>query len=132
MKIRSSHGRSEGPDAALEMLGETSVVGLTLRTDPEGPPFESDPEVATAAAAVVERLLDRGAQVADGIDERALAPHDIGVTSTHRVMNDQIQRALGRRRDVRVETPERWQGLERKIMIAVRPCPVSPRPADST
>jgi hypothetical protein len=109
-------------DRALEMLGERSVAAVALPTDPEGPPFEVDPEVAGATADVVKRLLDRSAWVADGSDERSLEPGDIGVTSTHRVMNNEIRSALGRVGDlVRVDTPERWQGLERKVMVAVHP-----------
>ena len=47
---------------------------------------------------------------------------DIGITSTHRVMNNAIRVALGSLSDlVRVDTPERWQGLERKVMVAVHP-----------
>jgi len=81
-----------------------------------------DPEIAGVAAGVVRRLLDRGAQVADGLDERSLEPSDIGVISTHRVMNNAIRSALGVAEDlVRVDTPERWQGLERKVMVAVHP-----------
>jgi hypothetical protein len=38
-------------------------------------------------------------------------------------MNGAIERALpdGLRGAVRVDTPERWQGLERKVMVAVHP-----------
>src|SRR5205823_2037804 len=54
---------------------------------------------------------------------RALRPVDIGVAATHRAMNSAILKALHRslRSEVRVDTPERWQGLERKVMIVIHP-----------
>ncbi|MFO0647460.1 MAG: hypothetical protein U0326_14565 [Polyangiales bacterium] len=54
--------------------------------------------------------------------EHALRPEDIGITATHRVMNTRIADALGPLAGkVRVDTPERWQGLERPLMIVVHP-----------
>ena len=48
---------------------------------------------------------------------------DIGVSSSHRVMNSALAAALWRSgaAQLRVDTPERWQGLERPVMIAVHP-----------
>jgi hypothetical protein len=106
----------------LDLLADVSVVAVTLQTGAEGPPLEVDLEVAGAAADVVLRLLERGARIGDGVDERSLEAHDIGVSATHRVMNNAIRNALGRAAElVRVDTPERWQGLERKLMVAVHP-----------
>jgi hypothetical protein len=122
VKVNGGGGHATALDPALELLGERSVAAVTLPTDPEGPPFEVDPEVAGAAADIVVRLLERGAAVSDGEDERPLEAINIGVTSTHRVMNNAIRSALGPVSDVvRVDTPERWQGLERKVMVAVHP-----------
>jgi hypothetical protein len=121
VKVKSN-GHSHPVDPVLEMLGETSVAGVTLSTDPEGPPFEVDRAIAHVAAAVITRLIERGADVCDGIDEGPLSPEDIGITATHRVMNSAISDALGDlRRVVRVDTPERWQGLERKVMLVIHP-----------
>jgi hypothetical protein len=54
-----------------------------------------------------------------------LRPADIGVVSTHNLMNTAIQnelRALSSKyADIRVTTPERWQGLEKPVMVAVHP-----------
>jgi hypothetical protein len=52
-----------------------------------------------------------------------LQPEDIGIVSTHRTMNTRLHYRLpkGLQHQVRVDTPERWQGLERKVMIAVHP-----------
>jgi|tagenome__1003787_1003787.scaffolds.fasta_scaffold20987157_3 hypothetical protein len=122
VRVNGSNGVHAEFDPALDLLGEQSVSAVTVPTDPEGPPFEVDPGVAALTAKIVHRLLDRGADVADGEDVRPLEPEHIGVSATHRVMNAAIDRELGGlRRTVRVETPERWQGLERKVMVVVHP-----------
>ena len=69
-------------------------------------------------------MLERGADIDDGAGIlRPLVASDIGITATHRVLNAAIQAALPDelRPGVRVATPERWQGLQRAIMIAVHP-----------
>ncbi len=112
----------DGVDRALDALATGSVVLFTLPTPTGGPPLEEDLEVARAAAAVVRRALDRAAVVhADG-ESRPLTAADIGVSATHRVMNTRITDALGDLAGaVRVDTPERWQGLERALMVIVHP-----------
>jgi len=62
---------------------------------------------------------------------RLIRPEDIGLSATHRVMNSALMMALpaslgGK---VRVDTPERWQGLERDVMIAVHPLSSVTRPS---
>ncbi|MEZ4409443.1 MAG: AAA family ATPase [Polyangiales bacterium] len=115
-------GEATGVDRALDALGGASTVLLTLPTPPSGPPLEEDLDVARAAAAVVRRLVERGATVHTESGEAPLLPSDIGVSATHRVMNTRVTDALGPlAKDVRVDTPERWQGLERKVMVVVHP-----------
>ncbi len=49
---------------------------------------------------------------------------DIAISATHRVMNELIAQGLRRSsvlQGVRVDTPERWQGLERLVTIVVHP-----------
>lgn len=123
--VRCASGGNSLLDRALNALAEVSVVGVTLPTPSGGPPLELDPEVAEEAARVVVRLLEREATVCaedDGKDV-PLRPSDIGMTSTHRVMNHALWQALPSRirSEVRVDTPERWQGLERKVMVVVHP-----------
>ena len=62
---------------------------------------------------------------------RPLAPEDIGLSATHRVMNTRMLDALGdlAGQGVRVDTPERWQGLEREVMIVVHPLSGVVRPS---
>lgn len=106
----------------LEPLADGSPLTLTLPTPAAGPPLEVDPEVAAAAAQLVDELLEGDILVRADDNPRSLTAADIGVTSTHRVMNAAILSALGGRHpEVRVDTPERWQGLERPVMIGVHP-----------
>ena len=95
---------------------------LTPPTPDAGPPLEEDVEVAEAAVAIAKRMLARGATVVSEAGSRPLTASDIGLTATHRVMNTRMTEALGALAgEVRVDTPERWQGLEREVIIAVHP-----------
>jgi hypothetical protein len=90
--------------------------------------LEDDQEIARLAADIAHRLLDRGARVGsdDGGKVLPLKAGDIGISATHRVMNSALRRALQSREpkragQIRVDTPERWQGLGREVMIVVHP-----------
>ena len=113
----------QGPvDAALDLMARSTTVGVTLPTPPGGPPLECDEDVASLAVAVVRRLLDRQADfVMDGQRGR-LTPADIGVSATHHVMNTAMALRLDAKlAGVSIDTPERWQGLERRVMVVVHP-----------
>src|SRR5260370_33740332 len=94
-----------------------------MPTPDQGPPLEQDVEVAAAAVKVVKSLLARGAQVVDEGEKRKLTASDIGLCATHRSMNSalDLSHPHALRGQVRVDTPERWQGLECKVMIVVHP-----------
>jgi hypothetical protein len=126
-------------DRILDRLSSSSAVIATLPTPPGGPPLEEDEEAARLAAEIASRLLERGARVAADDDGRTsrLKPADIGIGATHRAMNSALLRALpaglrDQASGVRVDTPERWQGLERKVMIVIHPLSgvVRPSPFD--
>jgi len=103
-------------------LGSGRPLALTIPTPDHGPPMEVDDEIAAAAADVVGELLGASAEIRMNDTTRPIDPVDIGITSSHRVMNAAVATALGRLANViRVDTPERWQGLERPVMIAVHP-----------
>jgi hypothetical protein len=112
-------------DGALELLAEGSVAALTLATPPAGPPLELDAEIAVLAVETAVRLLEQNAigHDDDSGGPAVLRPEDIGLAATHRVLNTAMYQALptGLRGVVAVDTPERWQGLERKVMIVVHP-----------
>lgn len=103
-------------------LGAGRPLALTIPTPEHGPPIEVDHEIAEATAKVVAELLGGGCTLRLSDGRRPLAPADVGVTSSHRVMNSALAAALGSSANqIRVDTPERWQGLERPVMIAVHP-----------
>lgn len=126
-------GRSkDGIDTALDCLATGSVVALALPTPEEGPPLEEDHKLANLARKVAQRLLDRQATVRIGNKREDLVEADIGLCATHRVMNAAIYRKLPLllRHEATVDTPERWQGLERHIMIIAHPLSGVVQPSD--
>lgn len=103
-------------------LGTGRPLAVTIPTPDNGPPIEVDHEIAAAAAKVLGDLLGGDVTLRVGKVCRPLEPSDIGVTSSHRVMNAALAAALSTwANQIRVDTPERWQGLERPVMIAVHP-----------
>ena len=122
-KVSLDAGGKRVQDRLLDLLRDGSTAALTLPTPDHGPPLEQDDEVAAAATDVVKGLLRRGAQVTDMEGKRKLTPADVGLCATHRSMNTALDLALPKelRGLVRVDTPERWQGLECKIMVVVHP-----------
>jgi hypothetical protein len=120
--------KSDDVDPVIDLLNSGSTAIATRPTPVDGPPFEQDDEIAALAARIAKRILQRAAVAAseDGGKGRELKARDIGISATHRVMNGAILRRLPadlRDQDsgIRVDTPERWQGLERKLMIVVHP-----------
>ena len=121
--VRAGGQSKDAIDAAIDRLATGSVVALTLPTPEEGPPLEEDHEVADLAAKVAQRLLARSAEVVIDGEESPLTADEIGLCATHRVMNAamELKLASGLKRHTNVDTPERWQGLERKVMVIAHP-----------
>ena len=95
----------------------------TLETPEDGPALEVDTELAIKVTKIIDALLESDTQIdlGDG-STRKLLPTDIGVCATHRSMNGEMSRNLSTLSSgVSVDTPERWQGLQRPIMIVVHP-----------
>ncbi len=106
----------------FEAFDGGSITGLTIATPREGPPVGCDLQLVATAVDVVRGLLDAGtiAKIDDSME--LLQPSDIGIVSTHRRMVTSIEEALSAAGlPIVVDTTERWQGLERKVMIAVHP-----------
>jgi hypothetical protein len=117
-----SAGADSPADAVLDNLEKGSIVGATLSTPPEGPPLESDLELADAATNIASRMLERRGQLLIDGEKRELEAADIGFCATHRLMNARIRDRLPENlKDCMVDTAERWQGLERPIMIIIHP-----------
>lgn len=105
-----------------ETLSAGRPLAFTIPTPDHGPPIEVDHDIALAAGHVVKDLLGGEVRLRGEGPERPLLAGDIGLTSSHRVMNAALASALGPlANDIRIDTPERWQGLERPVMIAVHP-----------
>lgn len=103
-------------------LADGRPIAVTVPTPDHGPPIEVDLEIALVAAEIVGGLLGSGAMVRFGPGQQMLEPRHIGVSSTHRVMNTALADALKQfGGELSVDTPERWQGLERPVMVAVHP-----------
>lgn len=123
---RAVHTGKPGKDSvdkAIDLLDSGSSSALLLPTPAGGPPLEDDEEVTAAVVSVVERLLARDARVQIDGKTVSLEPDQLGLCATHRVMNSAMELALPKklRGHVRVDTPERWQGLERHVMVIVHP-----------
>jgi len=119
-------GTGDSKDQGIDLLSEHSSVILTYPTEDTGAPIETDQELALFVAGLVSRLLERGCLISTNADEfaapRGLISEDIGVVSTHNQMNTAISTALASSaNNIRVTTPERWQGLQCPVMIAVHP-----------
>jgi hypothetical protein len=108
--------------AAIDSLACGSAVGLTLPTPEGGPPLEDDPDVADLAVTAVRTILECQPDYWMNGTGAALKPEDIGLCATHHVMNAAMGLRLDKKmRGVAIDTPERWQGLERKVMVVVHP-----------
>ncbi len=125
--VRVGEGGSKGVRQALSRLSDRSIIAMTLPTPDDGPPVEIDDDIADLVANIVRGLLDGETMVSHGSETRkkpgTLTVSDIGIVSTHRSMNTRVHYRLPKRYQhvIRVDTPERWQGLEKKVMIAVHP-----------
>ncbi len=119
-------------DRALASLEESTTAIVTLPANLYEAAGALDEGIAELAADAAVRLLDSAtAKAEDDGPPRRLEPGDIGLTATHRHLNSAIEAALPSdiRKLVKVDTPERWQGLERDVMIAVHPLSATGNPS---
>ena len=108
----------------IDRMKNCEPVLATIPTSPDGPPAEIDRELAIAIHRIVRALLNPAVSIGvkPGEPIRPVRAEDIGVCAAHRKMNGEITKRLGPELSaVRVDTPERWQGLQKPIMIAVHP-----------
>lgn len=124
---------ADAVDRALLAMHATrypaTTAVLQMATPAGGLPVGTDLELSRYVAEVVARLIERRCVVSTSALEkgnpRVLRPSDIGVVSTHNLMNTAIHNELraisSKYGDIRVTTPERWQGLEKPVMVAVHP-----------
>lgn len=107
-------------DQALDCIAQgASLIAITV---PGAAPAhdEADAEVAAVMANIADRILVRQAE---WVGQRHLSEKDIGCIDPHVISGGAISdrlRQLGRN-DIRVETVERWQGLQVPIAIVRHP-----------
>jgi hypothetical protein len=124
-------GVRPGIDGALDAIaGGASLVLITVPG--EAPAHEeADPGVAAVMAELADRILVRQAE---WVGQRILDEADIGIIDPHVLaggaISDRLRQAL--RQAVRVDTVEKWQGLQVPISIVRHPLsrPGRPTPFD--
>lgn len=127
LKFAAANGdAAAGVDRALDQLTRRSIARVLVPMPKAGGLAQADPDVAGVAAATVVRALERKATArAEGRDfmSKTLKPTDLGVAASHRTMVQAVLSKLPNelRTQVKVDTAERWQGLERELMVVVHP-----------
>lgn len=134
--LRSKIKHADALGEALERAGEMTHSIMDLATPTGWNSGGPDRELAERIAVCVRRLLHDGYETrsSDREEPEALLAEDIGIAASTRVMTSEIMLAvrkeLGKEAvDIRVDTFDRWQGLERKVMLAVHPLSSQPRPS---
>jgi hypothetical protein len=107
-------------DAAINLAERgASLVGLELPALITG---EVDEELAGTVVNLVARLLQRSTEIYDGETEQRLTAAMIGVTCAHVSQVNAIRERLPvDLSEVLVETSDRFQGLERPVMVVHHP-----------
>lgn len=124
-------GVTRGIDSALDAITDgASLVAVTVPG--EAPAHqEADEDVASVMAQLADRALVRQAE---WVGERTLIEADIGIIDPHVLAGGAISDRLrqAQRQGVRVDTVERWQGLQVPISIVRHPLsrPGRPTPFD--
>ena len=107
-------------DPALDRLA--AGESLVWRGSPPGLPGVHDPELADTLVGLVAELFDRGAEVWDHEGRGPLRPEDVGVVCAQvaqvAAVRERLPAAWSR---VLVETADRFQGLERRVMLVWHP-----------
>jgi hypothetical protein len=114
-------------DGALDLLQHgASLTGVLL---PGEPPAinERDPDLEELIARAIQRMLRRGAR---WVGNRHLQQSDIAVIDSHVLSGGGVRARLQERglHDVRVATPELWQGRESPVVFVKHPLNVGGRP----
>ena len=113
-------GDSHRWDEVIDKAG--SGATLLMAELPARSTGEFDDQLSAEIAGLALRLLERGTEMLDDGQTIALTPQQIGVVCAHRSQVYSVQQRLGKELEgVYVETADRYQGLERRVMIAHHP-----------
>jgi hypothetical protein len=118
--LRVRGGGTTPIDAVINLAArDASLVGVEL------PPLitgEVDEQLADTVVALIVRLLQRRAEIYEADTERPLEASMIGVVCAHVSQVNAIRERLPLElADVLVETSDRFQGLERTVMLVYHP-----------
>jgi hypothetical protein len=118
--LTAGPGGSDQFDRIIDLaLDGMSIVGLRMPALVTGP---ADPEMADSIAEVICRLFERRATIVDSLAERPLMPKDGGVVCAHVVQVAAVRERLPAEwREVLIETADRFQGLERPVILVHHP-----------
>ncbi|MCC6630134.1 MAG: ATP-binding protein [Chloroflexi bacterium] len=107
-------------DRAIDLAERgASLVQVELPAQIMG---EVDEAVADTIVGLIRRLADRGTRVRDDGAERPLDPGMVGVVCAHVAQVNAVRERLPRSfADVLVETADRFQGLERPVILDYHP-----------
>lgn len=107
-------------DRAIDLAEKgASIVLMQLPPRITG---EMDEDVVSVLIGLARRLLERGARVRDGKTTRPLEPGMIGIVCAHVSQVNAVQERLPTEMtSVLVETSDRFQGLEREVMLVYHP-----------
>lgn len=117
----------------LESLSSFEPILVTIPTPDDGPPAENDRDIALAVRRICKALVNLDVRISlnPAEEPRLVTQSDIGVSATHRAQIGLIRKTLGvELSDIRIDTPERWQGLQKPFMIAVHPLSGVLEPSD--
>jgi len=113
---------AHGSTQTDHLLDQALAVGsLSMISLPEAIVTSVDPEIVDLIGDMVDRLVVRQFHVFDGDDhERPITPDDIGVVAFRKHQVAAIRARLGSAyRGVHVETANRFQGLEKKVILSL-------------
>lgn len=118
----SAPSSGDAIDRALDLSAEGASIVALLLPGREVSSGGVDLEVATLMAEVATRVLARGAE---WTGRRRIEPSHIGVMDAHVAGGASVRRALRAldisTEEVLVDTPERFQGLERLLTVVKHP-----------
>jgi hypothetical protein len=115
-----------GDDWFARVGGGVSLVPVLLPARITGP---LDVEALVRAIDLAEQLISRSPVLFDEQGERPFTPKHLGIVCSRREQVSLVQQLLPRRlTGVLVETANRWQGLERPVVIAIHPLSGLPEP----
>lgn len=120
----SYNGQGRTGEVWKRFDGDTEIVFATL-SDDDAPGERFIGQVDDSLAGSIKELIDdvlNGGQIVDSKGSRVVLPEDIGVVVAHRTQESAVKRKIaGTYPEISVDTSERWQGLERDVMIVWHP-----------